>query len=191
MNAHLLSVARLACLALFCGFVFAGCEGDGISLAEVKRFDAYPLYYAGDAVAGHQLEEIVGEEDWERNPDQRSVGFTFIYGTCEIPEGSSDGGCAPPAQIQVSSICDRHLGLYRGNEGAFDFRGAKAAANGGGLEVFTGRTTAVIFARGDRDMIKAVARQLRQLGRATTPKRLPPPVPGAVQGKLPCQQKRG
>jgi hypothetical protein len=185
-------MARLACLLLLCGFVLSGCAtDDGITLGEVKKFDAYPLYYAGDEVAGNKLEKISGEEDWLRNPDQRSVGFTFIYGTCEIPEGQTDGGCSPPAQIQVSSICHRHLGLYRGRERAFDFRGAKAAGNGGGLEVFTGRTTAVIFAGGDRKMIKVVAQQLRQLGQATSPKRLPPPVPGGVHGKLPCQQKRG
>jgi hypothetical protein len=29
---------------------------------------------------------------------------TFGYGTCELPAGS-DGGCAPPLQIQIQPLC--------------------------------------------------------------------------------------
>lgn len=190
-------MARLACLLLLCGFVLAGCATDdgapdeGFTVAELEKFDAYPLYYAGEKVAGHELEKIVGAEDWQRNPDQRSLGFVFIYGTCELsePSGLDGGSCAPPLQIQVSSICEHHLGLYRESESTFDLRGAKAANNGVGLEVFTGRTFVKIYA--DPNSVKTVIRHLRRVGRSARPKRLPPPPPGGPQGKLPCQQKRG
>jgi hypothetical protein len=175
LNAHPLSIARAACLVLLCGFALAGCDADdGITLGEVKKFDAYPLFYAGDEVAGHELEEIVG--------------------TCEPPEADEFGdheSCAPPIQIQVSSICDRHIGLGDGDQKLLDVRGAKAAANGGGLEIFTGRTTVVVFAIDKPNLLKPTVRQLRRLGQAAPADRLPPPVAGALQGKLPCPEKRG
>jgi hypothetical protein len=164
-----------------------GDSSEGISLSLVEEFDAYPLYYAGDEVAGNKLETIVGEDGWERNPDQRSVGFTFIYGDCDPPDGLfAEGGCAPPVQIQTSSICDRNLRMYRGKQDVLDIRGAKASTNGGGLEIFTGRTTVVIFALGDPDLIGPTIRQLRRVGQDAPSPRLPPPVPGGVWGKLPC-----
>jgi hypothetical protein len=168
--------------------LISGCGEDGPTLSEVEKFDTYPLYYAGDEIAGNELDDISGEDDWQHNPDQRSVGFTFFYGTCDAtPDGPFDeGGCAPPIQIQVSSICDRHLGLYRWKSDVFDLRGAKAAANGG-LEIFTGRTTVVIF--GDRELMRPTIRQLRRVGQDAAPSRLPPPVPGGVRGRLPCQHK--
>lgn len=193
MNAHLTSVARLACLALVSGLVLSGCGDEGIALRDLRKFDAYPLYYAGEEVAGNELEEILGAEDWERNPDQRSVGFTFIYGTCEPsePSGLDGGSCAPPIQIQVSSICVDHPGRAGGKGSTFALRGARAVPAGGGVEVFTGRTTVDVYASGDPRLLKAVIRSLREVGQAAPPRRLPPPVPGAVEGKLPCQQKRG
>jgi hypothetical protein len=176
-------------LGLLCGLLVSGCGEDGPTLSEVKEFDAYPLYYAGDEIAGNELDDISGEDDWQHNPDQQSVGFTFFYGTCDpTPDGPFDeGGCAPPVQIQVSSICDRHPGLYSGKPDVFDLRGAKASANGGGLEIFTGRTTVVIF--GERELMRPTIHQLRRMDQDATPSRLPPPVPGGVQGRLPCQHK--
>jgi hypothetical protein len=164
-----------------------GDSSEGISLSQVKKFDAYPLYYAGEEVAGNKLETIGGEDGWERNADQRSVGFTFFYGNCDPPEGLfAEGGCAPPVQIQTYSICDRNLGMYRGKQDVLDIRGAKASTNGGGLEIFTGRTTVVIFALDDPDLMRPTIRQLRWVGQDAPPSRLPPPVPGGVWGKLPC-----
>ncbi|HEX7244072.1 MAG TPA: hypothetical protein VF245_00730 [Solirubrobacterales bacterium] len=165
----------------------SGCGEDGPTLSEVEKFDAYPLYYAGGEIAGNELDDISGEDSWQRNPDQRSVGFTFFYGTCEL-EGGDRPSCSPPIQIQVSSICDRHLGLYKGRPEVSDLRGAKASANGGGLEIFTGRTTVVIF--GEHKLFRPAIQQLRRLGQDTPPSRLPPPVPGALRGKLPCQQPK-
>lgn len=188
---HFSRALRLPCifsivgLGLFGGLPISGCGQDGPTLSEVEKFDAYPLYYAGDEVEGNELDDISGEDNWQRNLDQRSVGFTFFYGTCEL-EGEDHPSCAPPIQIQVSSICDRHLGLYRGMPEVFDIRGAKASTNGGGLEIFTGHTTVVIF--GDRELFKPTIRQLRPLGQDAPSSRLPPPVPGGVRGKLPCQQ---
>lgn len=176
-------------LGLLCGLLISSCGEDGPTLSEVKEFDAYPLYYAGDEIAGNELDDISGEDDWRHNPDQQSVGFTFFYGTCDAsPDGLfDDGGCAPPVQIQVSSICDRHPGPHRRRQDIFDLRGAKASVFGGGLEIFTGRTTLVIFS--ERELMKPTIHQLRPIDQAAAPSRLPPPVPGGVSGRLPCQHK--
>jgi hypothetical protein len=180
-------IVRVVSLGLLCGLLISGCGEDGPTLSEVEKFDAYPLYYAGDEIAGNELDDISGEDDWQRNPDQQSVGFTFFYGTCDpTSDGLFDeGGCAPPVQIQVSSICDRHPALYRERPEVFDLRGAKASANGGGLEIFTGRTTVVIF--GEGELMRPTIRQLRRVGQDAPPSRLPPPVPGGIGGRLPCQ----
>ncbi len=54
------------------------------------------------------------------------------------------------------------------------------------MEIFTGRTTVVIFGNG-RSVTQAAARQLRNIHQDRAPSRLPPPVPGSLDEKLPCQ----
>jgi len=165
-----------------------GSSSDGPSLAELEKFDAYPLYYAGEEVGGNQLETILGNGDWEESPSPRSLSFTFVYGDCDPPDGLfAEGGCAPPVQIQTYSICNRNLGMYSGRQKAFDVKGAKGSTNGGGLEVFTGRTTVVIFGGGSLKRIKSTVGKLRRVGEEVSPRRLPPPVPGGVWGKASCR----
>lgn len=184
-------------LSLICGLLISGCGEDGPTLSEVKEFDAYPLYYAGDEIAGNELDRISGADDWQDIPDQRSVGFTFFYGTCDSTADGpfDDSGCAPPAQIQVSSTCRRWASTFHRRRDLYDFRGAKATGGKGGLEggspieIFTGRTTVVIWSR-DRNLLETAARELRHI-RAARPQSLPPPVPGSLWGKLPCQRKPG
>lgn len=157
--------------------------GEQPDLSKVRKFGGgYPIYYAGDEVAGHPLEEVFGEEG----------GGVFIYGDCE-PEPTGDGEtCNPPLQIHNYDICDRPPPSF--NKGPlYDFRGAKA--RGGGMsnedpmEIFTGRTTVKIGA--EDELTKAAAAALRTVRQAWPPSRLPPPAPGSLQGKLPCPDKPG
>ncbi len=190
MNLH--RILAIACAIVTCGLILCGCgkEVDRPSLSEVKKFDTYPVYYAGPEVAGLPLEEIIGIPHLARSC------CTFIYGDCEPPHTWDGGGCAPPVEIQVFSTCDRWASALHQRRFLYDFRGAKAAGGRGGpeggspIEVFTGRTTVVVGAESP-GLLKTAARQLRSV-RATQPQSsLPPPVRGSLWGKLPCQRKPG
>ncbi len=155
--------------------------GEQPDLSKVRKFDGgYPIYYAGDEVAGHPLEEVFGEEG----------GGVFIYGDCETT-GEYGEGCPPPLQIHNYDICDWPPSFNKGP--LYDFRGAKARGGGRSnedpMEIFTGRTTVKI---GSEDALtKAAAAALRTVRQARPPSRLPPPAPGSLQGKLPCPDKPG
>jgi len=189
------SIARVACLSLLCGLVLCGCgaeDGPGLErFSGVKRFDAFRVYYAGKEVAGLPLEDIEGAEGGYYVP---STGWSFYYGDCDPPSGLfAEGGCELPLQIQNYSICRRWAGLLHRKHRIVGFRGAKTAGSGNGIgnpvEIFTGRTTVVIFAT-HGSVARSAARQLRNV-RQAQPALLPPPVPGSLQGKLPCQRKPG
>jgi hypothetical protein len=208
LNLH--PIVRVACLSLLCGLVLCGCGGrkvapnDSTSLSEVSKFDPYLVYYAGRKVDGLPFTGISEAKagQW--------IYWNFSYGDCNLPSGFfAEGGCSPPLSIQNWSTCYRWANMFarsRNPRGLFDprkvkaaparhlfdFRGAKATRGEGGseLEIFTGRTTVVIFAH-KRDLAKSVAQQLRGVRQAQTPSLLPPPAPGSLQGKLPCQSKPG
>jgi hypothetical protein len=57
------------------------------------------------------------------------------------------------------------------------------------MEIFTGRTTIVVFGN-EKALIKSAARELREVHQTEAASRLPPPAPGSLEGKLPCQRKR-
>jgi hypothetical protein len=185
MNFTALSIlparALLLCLSGAILIVFGGCSEDAPSLREAKAFDAYRVYYAGGEVVGRPITSIFGEAE-EKDPG--SGAWVFIYGRCENPP-KGEGGCAP-FQIHNYSTCSRWAS--RLNQGAplRPFRGAKARylPPEYNVEIFTGRTTITIG--GDPKMFKAALRQLRDV-RQSTPSRLPPPAPGSLSGKLPCQ----
>jgi hypothetical protein len=205
---------RVAGLSLLCGFILSGCDADDRgaddppSLNEVKKFDAYRVYYAGEEVAGLPLEAVTGQV---QRGYKRSTVWNFGYGDCDPPSGFfAEGGCSLPLQIQNWSTCYRWAGMFTRSQNAyglfdprrakaarnrprpFDFRGAKAARGAGGsaLEIFTGRTTVVIWAH-RRKVAKSAARQLLNVRQAQPSAPLPPPAPGSLQGKLPCQGKPG
>lgn len=192
---------HIAYLSLLCGFILSGCgtnyaptlseSSREAKLREMKRFDAFPIYYAGKEIAGLPLTGISGEE-WKRDGSQRSPGPDFGYGNCELPSGLfAEGGCHVPLSIQNWSRCSRWPGQYpRGHRPrVFDFRGTKAAWTGGGLEIFTGRTTTVIFGF-RKSAVMAAARQLRDVRQTDPPTLLPRSAPGSLWGNWPCQRKR-
>lgn len=195
-------ISRIACSGLLCGFIACGCGGDPrytptmdkrsreAAMREVRKFDAFTVYYAGENVAGLPLTSVSGGQ-WRRGGLWRSPGPTFGYGHCRLPSGLfAEGGCGLPLEIQNWSRCSRWPGQYPHGRRprVFDFHGAKAASAGGGLEIFTGRTTVVVF--GSHSDIEAVARRLRDVRQADPPMRLPRSAPGSLWGNWPCQRKR-
>ncbi len=172
-----------------CGLLLGGCSADDVfdeppSLDKVGKFEGgYPIYYAGDEVGEHQLEEVFGEEG----------GGVFIYGHCDPPP-TTDAGCPPPLQIHNYAICDWPPSFNEEDGPLYDFRGTKARGGGTSnedqMEIFTGRTTVKIGSE-DVKLTKAAAAALRTVRQSQPPSRLPPPAPGSLQGTLPCPDRRG
>lgn len=185
-----------ACLIVASVLVHAGgAAGDVHGLNAAKSFRRYPVYWAGIEAVGLPLESIDDYSAFEHNAPS---GWSFAYGSCE-PVGSDHPSCSLPLDIQVSSACKRWAGELNEKGDLFQFRGAKAVwrpglpVKGGGeveagpLEIFTERTTIVIYSGQSKARAFAVARLLRTVHQSH-PQPLPPPATGALWGKLPCQQ---
>jgi hypothetical protein len=159
-----------------------GATSSDVDLEAARRFDGFRLYWAGERFRRVPVTDI----SWFRAFGRR--WWSFIYGDCEPPAG--EGGCAPPFEIQDWSACVRYLDVYPGNPEAFPFRGAKAAwiPTAGSFEVYTGRTTVVIFAN-SRRTAKRVGRGLRGIRATEVPERLPRPARGSLHGDLRCQRR--
>lgn len=156
----------------------------------MKEFKGYPVYYAGEEVLGRP---ITGDLDGEAQVDPQERVWFFIYGDCEDPP-EGEGGCAP-FQIHNYSTCSRWASSFNqvpvglGRRAALrPFRGAKARYRRAehSVEIFTGRTTITIGGGSDPKMLKTALRQLREVHQEE-PTRLPPPAPGSLSGRLPCQ----
>lgn len=180
----------LAAVVLCSVFALVACaQADAPSLKEARQFTAFRIYYPGDEVAGLPLENVSGQ-DWK--PDATEVRWTFIFGQCQLPDGS-ESSCFPPLQVHDYSICVRSPTSFNTPPKLFAFRGAKATGSGrieDPLEIFTGRTTIVISAKQAKVAMTA-ARRLRDVRQTRPTDGLPAPVAGSLQGRLPCQQKPG
>jgi hypothetical protein len=128
-----------------------------------------------------------------REQGRRRIYWTFIYGDCTPPP--SEGGCAPPLEVQVWSACVRSVSPIKVRKHhLYEFRGAKATGGGGRyevspMEIFTGRTTIIVFGN-EKPLVKTAARGLREVHEAQAASRLPPPAPDSLKEELPCQRKR-
>jgi hypothetical protein len=129
------------------------------------------FYYLGKAFAGHRLSGFFSR------PDEHEW-HGFLYGH---PHG------AFPFEVQSWSVCARYPARYPSRPHVFPFRGAKAAWNpyGESFEIYTGRVAIVIFSDRPRHS-KTAGRAVRDVTGAR-PRQLPPPVKGALDGRLPCQ----
>lgn len=172
-------------VALASGLSLSGCE-DAPSLSEMREFRAYPVYYSGESVAGNSLREVLG--DPTQYEDKRDTAWILIYGKCK--DRPDEGGCPYPLQIHNYSTCTRWAGLS--GTRLFDFRGAKATKpmrGGAALEIFTGRTTVTVDAENE-DVLDSALQALRDVRRDHPSPSLPPPVPGSLEGELPCQDRQ-
>ena len=169
----------------------------------VRDFPGFPLYSLGTQFEDLPLTAIVRvfhkplvkARAGFGVPDNRTNHMNFIYGTCT---GGSEGGCAPPLTIQIWPACDNTLAdfYYNTPDGGpsrpyelVTVRGVPAARFSDMLQLYSGTVTIVIF--GDTAALRARAAEgltsANVLAGNTLPGApLPPPVSGAMKGKLKC-----
>jgi hypothetical protein len=89
---------------------------DGPTTATAERLPCTPidepanfaLFWPGPEVAGLDLTAILRRCDKPHPAEPgRANSVSLIYGTCEIPPEQTDGGCAPPLEIQIAPTCER------------------------------------------------------------------------------------
>lgn len=117
----------------------AGCASDGDGdpdLDAARDFTRHPLYWVGERFEKWDLEHVdVGTSEFA----------TFIYGTCEPPDGI-DGGCPPPLQLQIQPLC-AHLEavarapIWRRRQ----IRGAPVGTIDGAPVLFTNRVQVKVY----------------------------------------------
>ena len=181
-----LLLASAVLIGLAIGRVLGGTDGDGLvrprgnsSLAQARAFGGHPLYFAGDAVLGHDLEAVVRIE---RTSPARHTEFRFLYGACRA---RSDQGCGAPLVILLWPACYRYETRYSippRERRRIRAVPARVALDGSRLELYPASTTIVVqgAAVSSRTDLLAIARQLRGLNvplRAGAP--LPPRPPHA------------
>jgi dipeptidyl aminopeptidase/acylaminoacyl peptidase len=160
--------------------------GPTASVASVSSFTGYPLYAVGDEFEGRSLTEAARYHyDQGLYPQDQTY---FIYAPCDAERSGEN--CSDQVQIQVYLSCVRNLSLYGGPgpAGLAHRRGVPIRL--GPFEVYTGDVTIVIFAKRETayrvvDALEPV-NQLAVDAGAGLGKNLPPPVPGALAGKLHC-----
>jgi hypothetical protein len=161
------SFVLVAALAA-CGGSPASDLGGTVELSDLRRHGAPPAYWLGERFAGLPLSAISGSAD---RPN-------FVYGTCE-PVGS-DGGCAPPLQLQHWPLTARSPALFMITP---DRRAAcrLPEADGittaifettGGVEVYLGERVVVLF--GERSLIRPAMSRLRPVKPQDPPLPAPP-----------------
>jgi hypothetical protein len=170
----------------------------------VRDFAGFPLYSLGTQFEELPLTAIVRIDQESRLkarggfgiPDNRPNHMNFIYGTCDAT--GHEGGCAPPLTVQIWPACDRTLQDYyynvRGGGPSRPYqrvtvRGVPAASFSDMLEIYSGRVTIVIFGGTGALRARAAASLTSAntlAGNASAGDPLPPPVPGAMEGKLKC-----
>jgi hypothetical protein len=133
-----------------------------LTLEQARAFEEFPLVYAGERFDGLPLVAIVRRDD-------TADYVSFVYGDCR--PSSPEGGCAPPAEVQVWPAGRRSLGAYRASRGGYvpepapeltRIRGSPAAFFDAGtrLELYTAQLTVVLFAR-SRERLGVLAEALR------------------------------
>ncbi|MEX1357517.1 MAG: hypothetical protein WD981_02730 [Gaiellaceae bacterium] len=160
------------------------------TLAKATGFSEFDVFSAGESVGGIPLVAVLRRHDTQ-NPSAFPANYvSFIYGECEV---ESDTGCAPPAEVQTWPACVRHRALYdtpwAPTPEHATVRGAPAAFFEGGrrLEIYTGASTVVLFARTRADVL-LVAASLRGVNLGVDPSDpLPQPEAGALAGQLRCE----
>jgi hypothetical protein len=167
-------------------------------LGQLQSYGRYTLYYPGRRVGRLPLTGVASrlqppsphETTVRRLPPPISPTFSFIYGSCEPPPGT-DGGCGTPLSVQNFESCAVNPKTYGLSPDALTerIRGVPVLRDerGRSLTIFTGATTITIW--GDSDVAARVAATLRSTDDTIGPRgTLPPPVSGALEGRLRCRR---
>jgi hypothetical protein len=137
---------------------------DASTVRAAQAAAAFPLYWAGEAVAGLPLTSVV-----------RTGGqITVQYGSC-VPSGD-EPSCALPIQIQTTSICARNpLILDLRPRSSSRVRGVPARDYGDDLSLEIGTSDVTLFAQSKyRQPVLAALRSARDAAPAPGAE-LPPP----------------
>lgn len=155
----------LRVFALLAVLVFVLATGWRLARTDAGEPDAAPRqpagYWLGPSFAGLAVDE--------------SAGATF-YGTCEIPPGQDEGGCAPPLEVQTDSACQRNpVAIDRTSTRVSRVRGGAIAVDYGDMiDVGIAASTVTIFAD-DPSIAHAAPRELRRRSESVAPSRYAAP----------------
>jgi hypothetical protein len=182
------NAVRCVLIALAAAIGLSACtirDEVGADLAKARVFNAYPLYWAGERFEDWELEYVETEY---------TTFATFVYGDCQpLISFGSDGGCAPPLQIQIGGLCD-HLDLVTRDRiwRHRRIRGAPVGRFDGAPMLFTEQVQIKVYWGKGADeaaalrMLRAL-RSLNSLGAQLGPDDpIPPPRPGVLEGTAPC-----
>ena len=170
--------ATAVALLAFGAPLLLGCRGSAIVVPRQHDIDeqidnmrasARPFYFAGRAFNGLPL-TAAKYEGWHD-------GGLFAYGTCTIPPGQ-DGGCSPPAQIQIFGF---DPGQWRKAVGCHRVRSLLGVptVRHDGLVLLSEGAVIKIYAR-NRTEDRRLALSLRNIERPDEPiRRLPMPTRAA------------
>ena len=155
-------------------------------LEDAKK-SKFRIYWAGDRVLGDPITDAFVRTE----PRTQTPTFTFIYGDC-------DGDACAPIEVQVYAACARNLAIYERapkarrlhfhrtrirRVPAITVREETGAAR---IEIYTGRSTIVIFATSGR-RARRIAKRLASIdGRIQPRERFPRPAVGHLAGKVEC-----
>jgi hypothetical protein len=143
-RACILIVATAIAIAIVtgCGPAEPAGGADDLTLDELRRAEAPPSYFVGEEFEGLPLTRIVGTTETP----------SFLYGECEAP-------CSP-VQIQHWRIEKRPPSLYDADIPCRRVRSgsvpAAAFETSGGVDVYIGDRTVVVFGESDAEMERAV-----------------------------------
>ena len=131
------------------------------SLEQAREFREFDLYALGETYGELELTAVVRQYGRAEASPARVSFVDFIYGTC-VPGPRSEGRCSPPLSVQVWTTCKRNPTVYApgvGLEAPMEIRGVPAYFHdqGSRLELSTGTSTVVIFARGQQEALAAAA----------------------------------
>ena len=137
---------------------------DAATVRAVQAATAFPIYWAGESVAGLPLSEVT----------RTGAQITVQYGSC-VPTGD-EPSCTLPVQIQTTSICARNpLILDLRPRSSSRVRGVPAR-DYGDLSMEIGTSNVTLFTRpAYRDRVVAALRPARAAAPAGLDAELPPP----------------
>jgi hypothetical protein len=174
----------LAGLVLLASSACGGNAEVDAELATAREFNAYPLYWAGERFEDWDLEYVATEY---------TTFATLVYGDCQpLISFGSDGGCAPPLQIQIGGLCDhldqvardpiwKHRRIRGAPVGRFD-RAPILFTEQVQVKVYPGKGT------DEEDALRLLGalRSLNGLGaQLDSNDPIPPPRPGVLEGTAP------